>query len=581
MTRRAAIVVLVSLSAIWLVSCSNKSNKNATTVRSPKASEQHPSPQPATVDLTHQASASDVAATQQLYLLSATPADDYSYPATLYRAENGKLEAVREVVPQAEGVRSVQAWGNVIFLIHPAQIPKAVTVLHPDEQLHVDDVEINPNYSDFFVTDEAIAEPKPSVFDELILASKGGFSLPNLEWLSISSGSAAPGPSVKLDSWDEYAAMRLEGEPGGPEHRQASFAVAAVGTNLVFPPAWGHPVVIDSVSPTVLDATNGTASNRALVLAASRQYLLLGVSHTFEELFSSKSLNSSVMDLFLHDRVRDLWKTIQIEGNSSRTRLFGSWLAVTVEMFNPDRKPSPGRENERGPEAFGDYGIAGSKGNDGTARYPFVRGAYPSQTFTPGILVLQNLEDGRKIRIETNQEDSEILSVAGDSVLYRVNDTIYHSKIAGDKLQNPSVIVRDEDVPEIHWVFWGPPAKPATGTQGEARGISPPPPPLTGAPTRIKQGGDVTAASIIEHTPPVYPDLARRARIQGDVVLHAIIDKDGKVAEVQILSGHPLLVQAAIDAARRWRYAPTVLNGNPVEVDTTITVPFALGGQEP
>ena len=78
--------------------------------------------------------------------------------------------------------------------------------------------------------------------------------------------------------------------------------------------------------------------------------------------------------------------------------------------------------------------------------------------------------------------------------------------------------------------------------------------------------------------PPVYPALARQARIQGSVVLHAIIDKDGKVAQLEVISGHPLLVQSALDAVKQWRYKPTLLNGDPVEVDTTITVTFTMGG---
>jgi periplasmic protein TonB len=106
---------------------------------------------------------------------------------------------------------------------------------------------------------------------------------------------------------------------------------------------------------------------------------------------------------------------------------------------------------------------------------------------------------------------------------------------------------------------------------------APPPPKATG-PARIKQGGNVTAASIINQTKPNYPPLARQARIQGNVVLHAIIDKDGNVAQLEVVSGHPLLVQAALDAVKQWRYKPTLLNGDPVEVDTTITVTFSMGG---
>ena len=104
------------------------------------------------------------------------------------------------------------------------------------------------------------------------------------------------------------------------------------------------------------------------------------------------------------------------------------------------------------------------------------------------------------------------------------------------------------------------------------------PPPKAAAPVRIKQGGAVTAASLITQTRPVYPSLARQARIQGTVVLHAIIDKEGKVAQLEVVSGHPLLVQSALEAVKQWRYKPTQLNGDPVEVDTTIQVTFTMNG---
>jgi periplasmic protein TonB len=98
------------------------------------------------------------------------------------------------------------------------------------------------------------------------------------------------------------------------------------------------------------------------------------------------------------------------------------------------------------------------------------------------------------------------------------------------------------------------------------------------AATRIKLGGQVQAAKIILQPQPVYPALARQARIQGTVVLHAIIGTDGRVNELLVISGHPLLVQAALDSVKQWRYQPTLLNNQPVEVDTTITVSFVLGG---
>ena len=102
-----------------------------------------------------------------------------------------------------------------------------------------------------------------------------------------------------------------------------------------------------------------------------------------------------------------------------------------------------------------------------------------------------------------------------------------------------------------------------------------PPPPKEG-PKRIRIGGQVQAAKIVSQPRPSYPPLAKQARIQGVVRLQAIIAKDGTVQELQVLSGHPLLVQAAQDAVRQWRYQPTLLNGEPVEVVTTIDVVFTL-----
>jgi protein TonB len=116
------------------------------------------------------------------------------------------------------------------------------------------------------------------------------------------------------------------------------------------------------------------------------------------------------------------------------------------------------------------------------------------------------------------------------------------------------------------------------GGLGAGPAVAAPPPPPPKQTQRIKLGGQVVAAKLLAQPQPVYPPLARQARIQGNVVLHAIIDKDGRVGELQVISGHPLLVQAALEAVRNWRYQPTQLNGDPVEVDTTITVSFVLGG---
>jgi protein TonB len=95
-------------------------------------------------------------------------------------------------------------------------------------------------------------------------------------------------------------------------------------------------------------------------------------------------------------------------------------------------------------------------------------------------------------------------------------------------------------------------------------------------PQRITVGGNVQAAKLIKQVQPVYPPLARQARIQGTVIFTAIIGVDGRIQNLTLVSGHPLLVPAAQEAIKQWVYQPTLLNGEPVEVVTQIYVNFKL-----
>ena len=106
--------------------------------------------------------------------------------------------------------------------------------------------------------------------------------------------------------------------------------------------------------------------------------------------------------------------------------------------------------------------------------------------------------------------------------------------------------------------------------------LSAPAPVSPATPVRIRVGGTVQEGKILRQVPPVYPDLARIMRISGQVRLEAIIAKNGKIENLQVLSGHPLLVRAALEAVRQWVYRPTLLNGDPVEVVTLIDVNFGL-----
>jgi protein TonB len=112
---------------------------------------------------------------------------------------------------------------------------------------------------------------------------------------------------------------------------------------------------------------------------------------------------------------------------------------------------------------------------------------------------------------------------------------------------------------------------------GAGRGIFDAPPPLhelAVQPVRVSSG--IKPPTRIKDAPPIYPDIARRARVQGVVILEAIIGADGRVQQARVLRSIPLLDQAAMDAVQSWEYTPTLLNGQPVPVIMTVTVQFTL-----
>ena len=95
---------------------------------------------------------------------------------------------------------------------------------------------------------------------------------------------------------------------------------------------------------------------------------------------------------------------------------------------------------------------------------------------------------------------------------------------------------------------------------------------------RVRVSSGVASGNLINKVQPVYPPIARTNRIAGQVVLHALISKNGNIENLQVVSGHPMLTQSALEAVRQWKYKPYLLNGEPVEVETTIQVNFNLGG---
>jgi periplasmic protein TonB len=105
--------------------------------------------------------------------------------------------------------------------------------------------------------------------------------------------------------------------------------------------------------------------------------------------------------------------------------------------------------------------------------------------------------------------------------------------------------------------------------------VVPPPPTAVAHPLRVSH---MMEGNLVRRVQPTYPPLARNARIQGQVVLAAIISKEGTIENLRVLAGHPMLVHAAVEAVSQWRYRPYILNSEPVEVETQITVNFSLTG---
>jgi protein TonB len=155
--------------------------------------------------------------------------------------------------------------------------------------------------------------------------------------------------------------------------------------------------------------------------------------------------------------------------------------------------------------------------------------------------------------------------------------------------------IKEEELPPptsgVAGVVGGVPGGVAGGTPGGVLGgiissvpnAAPPPPPPPpkkveekATPQRIKVGGNVQSARLVRQPKPIYPPLAKQARISGVVKLGAIISKDGTIQHLEVISGHPLLVPAALEAVKQWVYQPTLLNGEPVEVQTQIDVNFTL-----
>jgi periplasmic protein TonB len=174
-----------------------------------------------------------------------------------------------------------------------------------------------------------------------------------------------------------------------------------------------------------------------------------------------------------------------------------------------------------------------------------------------------------------NQPASPRVSNSDHQLVVHVSQTVFpapRSKVREDAEQSAGVVL---DLPGesmsgailIPWIA-GPPPR-----------VDPPQIDRRTTPEKqiVKVSEGVEQAQLVTRIEPQYPVLAKETRTQGTVFLRAIISREGRITSLEVSSGHPLLVRAALEAVRQWRYRPTLLNGEPVEVETSITVIFRLG----
>jgi periplasmic protein TonB len=165
------------------------------------------------------------------------------------------------------------------------------------------------------------------------------------------------------------------------------------------------------------------------------------------------------------------------------------------------------------------------------------------------------------------------------------------SELINGQLRTPTKIpqkiqmIKEEDAPPpmmgsgvVGGVPGGVPGGSMGGVIGGIIGSTNAAVPKVATPQRVRVSSGVSTGLLIRKVQPNYPPLARQARIQGDVVLQAEISKEGTIQNLQLISGHPMLAPAAIEAVKQWRYKPYLLNGEPVAVDTQVIVKFSLSG---
>lgn len=377
-----------------------------------------------------------------------------TFPAVLYTVSaQRKLEPFRTVVSGNEGTTNIlDDMRGAIYVSFPSNLgvsraPTKVSVIHEQRPGENDVVTFNPEV----LLDEPYAEgtaagPDLSSYGLFVLFPQPPSTVNGHDsfmrflhssvttLMAVAANSPAKGSRVTRNAWALYGYLTFSGSPGGPGAYPTPEAVVEDG-NLIM--RYGGRTVFVDQAPAFPKGGPRTI----WILAASSRFVASMPLH-----FGGGNYTYPAT-MYVHDRQNGSWKELKSAGSMPQCRIFGFWLATRVRNLKQSGRyldTNPGHNDE----------------SHQWIKYerPDVREEFGSIDFVfdiPGIFTLDNLVDGRRITLKTNEEDSEILAVRSDGlVLYRVNDEIYSAQIEGDKLSTPTLVVKDDDVPEVHWAFW-------------------------------------------------------------------------------------------------------------------------------
>ena len=421
--------------------------------------------------------------TDSLFMLAGTPGSvrlDVSYAVTLYSVgSDQKLKTVREIVSRSEGLAAVRDdMNDRIYVIYPEGQVSTVSIIHKGQPTLDDEVTFYPAGATLHGDSFGVAAggrgasyllapllkqvPGPDGVHRSLVTVAGdspamGPRVTQTEWTAILNRHClypcgAKRSAATQADWDRYQSFRCQGAPGGPTAPDFLPNGITMDNHVVVAGPEGTWIPLDHTPPSFPVAKSPPHGPTIVVDAATDRYFAFSIT---PEGYKSLGLPpTGIASVYVHDRRLNTWKEIKSAATAGYARrIFGSWLATIVVVYtNGEGNPeNPGRENERGCE-IQERGCQAQL-------LPDVRDLYPEvaarEVSIPGTLLLDNLEDGRRITLDTRQEDSEILDVRNDGlVLYRVNDSIFAAQIQGDKLSKPALVVKDDDVPEVHWVFW-------------------------------------------------------------------------------------------------------------------------------